>query len=102
MKNFPLLFAAALLLALSAAARAEDATVTSPKIRPKHAPAAASSDSTLPAETDVVDAPTSAVLDDHGYSTRSRVYSQGGILEYLSFGAYPGVNLGVSAAMDGF
>jgi hypothetical protein len=104
MKNLPLLLAAALLAAPCAPVRAEDSTVSSPKIRAKRAaaPAPVSSASSLQPETDVIDAPTSAVLDDHGYSSRSRFYSQGGILEYLAFGAYPGVNLGVSAAVDGF
>jgi hypothetical protein len=94
--------AATLAALLASGARADDATVASPKIHAKHAaPAAAASDSALTPDSDVIDAPTSAVLDDHAYSTRSRFYSQGGILEYLSFGVYPGVNLGASAAIDG-
>jgi hypothetical protein len=96
------LLAAALAALLAGAARAADSsTVSSPKIRSKHAPAAPS-DSAQSPDADIIDAPTSAVLDDHGYSTRSRFYSKGGILEYLSFGVYPGVNLGASAAVDGF
>lgn len=97
------LLAAAFALLLAGAARAaESATVASPKIRAKH-PAPASSDSDVQApDPDIIDAPTAAVLDDHAYSTRSRFYSAGGILEYLSFGVYPGVNLGASAAVDGF
>ena len=101
MIKIPLAAALAALLAGSALA-AETATVASPKIRAKHAPAAASSDSAQSPDSDIIDAPTSAVLDDHAYSTRSRFYAQGGILEYLSFGVYPGVNLGASAAVDGF
>ncbi|MFI5363931.1 MAG: hypothetical protein ACHQ49_18370, partial [Elusimicrobiota bacterium] len=54
-----------------------------------------------PPDSEIIDAPTSSVLDDHAYSTRSRLYSQGGLLEYLAFGVYPGVNLGASAAVDG-
>jgi len=92
------LFAAALLLA--SAARADDATVSSPKIRSKSS-ATAPADSTLQPDTDVIDAPTSAVLDYGGYSSRSRFYSQGGLLEYVSFGVYPSVNIGASAAVDG-
>jgi hypothetical protein len=95
---------------LASAALADDAaTVASPKIRVKRADSAApssasapASDSALTPDSDVIDAPTAAVLDDHGYSTRTRFYSQGGLLEYLSFGVYPGVNLGASAAVDGF
>jgi hypothetical protein len=97
------LLAATLALLLAGAGRAaEGSTVSSPKIRSKHAAPAASSDSAQSPDADIIDAPTSAVLDDHGYSTRSRFYSKGGILEYLSFGVYPGVNLGASAAVDGF
>jgi len=102
----PVLLASLLAAVLASAGRAEDATVASPKIRTKTpAPAAAAapaSDSGLTPDSDIIDAPTSAVLDDHAYSTRSRFYSAGGILEYLSFGVYPGVNLGASVAVDGF
>ena len=93
--------ALALLLAsaLAAPAFAESATVSSPKIRAKRA--VSSSDSALQPDTEVIDAPTTGVLDYRGYSTRSRFYSQGGILEYLSFGVYPGINIGASAAVDG-
>lgn len=90
--------AALLVLALCPLARAESATVSSPKIRAKRV---VSSDSALQPDSEVVDAPTAGVLDYRGYSTRSRFYSQGGILEYLSFGVYPGINIGASAAVDG-
>lgn len=94
---------AALALILAAAfcapAFAENGTVASPKIRAKRAVAA--SDSSLQPDTEVVDAPTTGVLDYRGYSTRSRFYSAGGVLEYLSFGVYPGINIGASAAVDG-
>jgi opacity protein-like surface antigen len=103
MRSRPALLAALLTALLASAAGAEDATVASPKIRTKAAaPAASSSDSAQTPDSDIIDAPTSSVLDDHAYSTRSRFYSQGGILEYLSFGVYPGVNLGASVAVDGF
>jgi hypothetical protein len=100
--NLPLRIAA-LVLVLAGAARAESATTPTPRIRTKRAASAPApaADGALPPDTDVIDAPTSAVLDDHGYSTRSRFYSEGGLLEYLSFGVYPGVNLGASAAIDG-
>jgi len=52
-------------------------------------------------ETGVIDAPTAAILDYGGYSTLSRFYTQGGFLEYLSFGVYPRFNLGVSLAING-
>ena len=103
MRSRSALLAAALAAFLASSARAEDATVASPKIRSKSvAPAASSPDAAQAPDSDVIDAPTSAVIDDHAYSTRSRFYAQGGILEYLAFGVYPGVNLGASAAVDGF
>jgi hypothetical protein len=101
MNKAPLAAALAALLAGSALAD-DSATVASPKIRAKHAAVASSDNSIQTPDSDIIDAPTSAVLDDHAYSTRSRFYAQGGILEYLSFGVYPGVNLGASAAVDGF
>lgn len=91
---------AALLLA-PRAARADDATAAGPKIRSKSAAATPAGDASLQPDIDVVDAPTSAVLDYGGYSSRSRFYSGGGLLEYVSFGVYPGLNLGASAAVDG-
>jgi hypothetical protein len=104
MRTRPALLAVLLTALLASAASAADsATIASPKIRTKHAaPAASSSDSSQAPDPEIIDAPTSAVLDDHAYSTRSRFYSQGGVLEYLTFGVYPGVNLGASAAIDGF
>ncbi|MDE2510813.1 MAG: hypothetical protein KGL74_06800 [Elusimicrobia bacterium] len=94
--------AAALLLALApVCARAESATVASPRIRAKRSAPSPSSDSALQPDTEIVDAPTTGVLDYRGYSTRSRFYAQGGLLEYLAFGVYPGVNIGASMAGDG-
>lgn len=91
------LLTAALLAA--PAVRAEDDPAT--KIRPKARASRAASAGGVQPETEVIDAPTTAVLDNYGFSSRSRFYSQGGILQYLSFGVYPGVNLGASAAIDG-
>lgn len=97
-------FAAALLLLTSSVLRAEEATTTAVKIKPK-ASAMSSTRSArqggVQPDTDVIDAPTTAVLDNYGYSARSRFYSRGGLLQYLSFGVYPGINLGASAAIDG-
>ena len=100
MNNRVLAIAALLLALLSASARAENGTVSSPRIRSKRA-AAPASDSALQPDTEIVDAPTTGVLDYRGYSSRSRFYAQGGVLEYLSFGVYPGVNIGASMAGDG-
>lgn len=91
---------AALLLGASAA-RAEEATSSAVKIKPKASASHAARSGGSTPDTDVIDAPTTAVLDNYGYSARSRFYSRGGLLQYLSFGVYPGINLGASAAIDG-
>lgn len=52
-------------------------------------------------EVSVVDAPTAAVLDYGGYSAQTRFYSQGGLLQYVSFGVYPRLNLGASMSING-
>ena len=52
-------------------------------------------------ETGLVDVPTAAVLDYGGYSSQTRFYSHGGLLEYASFGVYPRLNLGASLAING-
>ncbi len=96
---------AALLILGTSTLRAEDATSSAVKIKPKGARAERAShsarDGGFQPATEVIDAPTTAVLDNYGYSARSRFYSKGGILQYLSFGVYPGINLGASAAVDG-
>ena len=94
------------LLLLAAAARAEEATTSAVKIKPKTSSSSASHatrsarDGGFQPDTEVIDTPTTAVLDNYGYSARSRFYSRGGLLQYLSFGVYPGVNLGASVAVD--
>ena len=52
-------------------------------------------------ETAVIDAPTAAILDYGGYSARTRFYSQGGVLQYVSFGVYPRLNIGASLSVNG-
>lgn len=84
--------------------RSEEAVSSPVKIKPKAfsaSPARSARDGGVQPDTDVIDAPTTAALDNYGYSARSRFYSRGGILQYLSFGVYPGVNLGASASVDG-
>jgi hypothetical protein len=93
--------AAFLLLFSAVAAAAQTDTVDAPKIRPKHHSRLSLDGGALQPDVDVIDAPTSGVLDYRGYSSRSRFYSKGGILEYLSFGVYPGVNIGMSGSVDG-
>ena len=91
---------AALLLGASAA-RAEEATSSAVKIKPKATAARSARSGGVTPDTDVIDAPTTAVRGNYGYSARSRFYSRGGLLQHLSFGVYPGINLGASAAIDG-
>lgn len=91
---------AVLLLLGPADLRAQDPAPV--KIKPKASAARSSArDGGFTPATDVIDAPTTAVLDNYGYSARSRFYSRGGVLQYLSFGVYPGINLGASASVDG-
>jgi len=52
-------------------------------------------------EASLVDAPSAAVLDYGGYSAQTRFYARGGVLEYVSFGVYPRLNLGASLAVNG-
>lgn len=52
-------------------------------------------------ETGVIDVPTAAVLDYGGYSSQTRFYSGGGLLEYVSFGVYHRLNLGASLSVNG-
>ena len=95
----------ALLLLVASAVRAEEATNSDVKIKPKassaSSPTRSARDGGFQPDTEVIDAPTTAVLDNYGYSARSRFYARGGLLQYLSFGVYPGVNLGASGAIDG-
>lgn len=93
------------LLAFGGFSRAEE-SAPAVKIRSKASRASAAAtrtarDGGVSPDTDVIDTPTTAVLDNYGYSARSRFYARGGILQYLSFGVYPGINLGASMAMDG-
>ncbi len=104
------LFALALLL-LAAPVMAQPAGGSGPevKIKPKRsgfsrearAERASARDGSLAPDTEIIDAPTTAVLDNYGYSSRSRFYARGGVLQYLAFGVYPDVNLGASGAIDG-
>lgn len=51
-------------------------------------------------DTELIDTPTAAVLDLGGFYSRTRFYSAGGLLQYLSFGVYPRVNIGASFNID--
>jgi len=92
-----------LLLGASGACAADAAPAPSAlKIKAKAArEARAAREGSGTPDTDGIDTPTTAVLDNYGYSACSRFYSSGGLLQYLSFGVYPGINLGASVAVDG-
>jgi hypothetical protein len=104
---------AALLLVLTwASSRADEvpeapAAVQPIKIKPKAAaletesPTAHEAVALNAPETNVIDAPTAAVLDYGGYSSQTRFYSEGGFLEYVSFGVYHRLNLGASLSVNG-
>jgi len=49
----------------------------------------------------LIDAPTSSVLDYGGYSSQTRFFSRGGLLQHVSFGVFHRLNLGASANIDG-
>lgn len=71
------------------------------KIRAKSGGAAGGGNSLLAPQPDVIDTPTAAVYDYMGYASRTRFFSRGGILEYVSFGVFHRLNLGASLNMDG-
>lgn len=71
------------------------------KIHPKNEESSSTGGELVSPDVDVIDAPTTAVIDYGGYSARSRFYRAGGLLQYVSFGVFQGVNLGASMAVDG-
>jgi len=52
-------------------------------------------------DTMLIDVPTAAVADHGGFASRTRFFSNGGVVENLSFGVYPRLNLGASVNVDG-
>ncbi|MBI4349766.1 MAG: hypothetical protein HY553_23215 [Elusimicrobia bacterium] len=54
----------------------------------------------LPADTDLIDIPTAAILDYGGYSSRTRFFSNGGVMEWLGFGVFQRLNIGASMNVD--
>ena len=113
LRALPVVLAAVLLAASAglggrALAQPADEAFKPVRIRPKKAaPAASAAPSAAPSEglnapeVGLIDAPTAAVLDHGGYSSQTRFYSHGGLLEYASFGVYPRLNLGASLAVNG-
>lgn len=64
-------------------------------------PAAPRGGGVLLPDTQLIDVPTAAVADHGGFSSRTRFFSNGGVVEYLSFGVYPRLNLGASVDVEG-
>jgi len=94
--RFPLLAA---LFLVPGAVRAQNAA---PKPQP---PAKAGSEESLSQgmiqpDTELIDVPTAGVLDYGGYSSRTRFFSNGGVLEWLDFGVFQKLNLGASLNVD--
>lgn len=89
--------------AASAAHQESDKLEDSPsrfRLRPKTRPSSQDPSSLLQPDVDLVDVPTSFVLDYGGYSSRSRFFSSGGVLQYLAFGVFQGLNIGASLNVD--
>ena len=80
-------------------AAAQDSGRPAVKIRPKLERARDSAGLLAP-DANLIDVPTAAVIDYGGFSTRSRFYSGGGVLQYLNFGVFHGLNLGASLSID--
>ncbi|MEK7857743.1 MAG: hypothetical protein AAB320_01260 [Elusimicrobiota bacterium] len=52
-------------------------------------------------DVSLLDAPTSSVLDYGGYSSQTRFFAAGGLLETVSFGVFHKLNIGGSLNIDG-
>ncbi len=71
------------------------------KIRPKRSDFAETfASSLIRPDINIIDAPTSAVLDYMGFMTSSRFFSNGGFLQHLSFGVFNRLNIGASVNVD--
>lgn len=57
--------------------------------------------SLLAPDASLIDVPTSAVIDYQDYSSQSRFYAHGGLLQTLSFGVFQRLNIGASLTVDG-
>jgi len=56
--------------------------------------------SLLEPDTQLIDVPTAGILDVGGFSTQTRFFSQGGVLEWINFGVVHRVNLGASMNVE--
>lgn len=57
-------------------------------------------DRALMLDTELVDIPTAGVVDYYGMQLKTRFFSEGGVLTYLTFGVLPRLNLGASATIE--
>jgi hypothetical protein len=81
-------------------ARAQEAA-EKVKIKPKgDDDSSTSSSRLLEPEVSLIDVPTAAVLDYGGFSTQTRFFAQGGVLERADFGVYNRLNIGASLNVD--
>lgn len=95
-----LLCALSLLGAAAAQAPLDRPSPPPAKERKAAAPRSASAASLLQPDIELIDVPTAGVLDQGGFSSRTRFFSQGGVMEWLNFGVFPRVNLGASLNVD--
>ncbi|MFA5161258.1 MAG: hypothetical protein WC421_03345 [Elusimicrobiales bacterium] len=56
----------------------------------------------LAADTSLIDIPTAGTLDYYGLLNKTRFFSGGNLLDEVSFGVLPQLNLGVSAVLENF
>lgn len=56
----------------------------------------------LEPDTELIDVPTAAVTDYGSFSTRTRFFANGGVLEWLNFGVFQRLNIGASLNVDKF
>jgi hypothetical protein len=54
----------------------------------------------LEPDTQLVDVPTAGILDERAFSTRTRFFNGGGVVEWIDFGLVHRVNLGASLNVD--
>ena len=53
-------------------------------------------------EAELIDLPTAGVQDYYGLQNKTRFFADGGVMDAVSFGVLPRLNLGVTAALDDF
>ncbi|MFA5137599.1 MAG: hypothetical protein WC728_00075 [Elusimicrobiota bacterium] len=100
MKQTFLIFLCCLLLPLTAFSQEPGGPKASKRPSASESAETAEPRSLLEPDTELIDVPTTAVLDQGGFSSRTRFFARGGLMEWLSFGVYPRVNIGASFNID--